>query len=219
MRAVYIMISQTHTKFARWVRKLGRTNYNHAAISLDAELNQLYAFARPQHNAVLLARLVHENVFRYTLGKYNYVNVVIFRLEVTDEQYEWIEQTIRKILDDHEYIYNLLSVLSYPALRGFSTYKAFSCVEFIMFVLQSLGYEVTRPLYQYKPDDLLEVLGHVVFFRGNLLDYRADSGDEYNYLSPLTFRLMRDSATVLKELLVRLPSSQHSWDWPHKLSG
>ena len=128
------MISQTNTRFARLVRKFGKTHYNHAAVALDEELEQLYAFARPKHKAVLLARLVKENVHRYTLGKEQTVNVVIFKIDVTMRQYLWVKNTIEQIYADKEYIYNLLSVLSYPVSRGFSTYKAFSCIEFAMFI-------------------------------------------------------------------------------------
>ena len=121
------MISQTNTRFARLVRKFGKTHYNHAAVALDEELEQLYAFARPKHKAVLLARLVKENVHRYTLGKEQTVNVVIFKIDVTMRQYLWVKNTIEQIYADKEYIYNLLSVFNYKIFQTCRTNSCDSC--------------------------------------------------------------------------------------------
>lgn len=185
------------------VRKFGRTHYNHAAIALDEELEQLYAFARPKHKAVLLGRLVKENVHRYTLGKAQTVNVVIFKIDVTMQQYLWVKNTIEQIHGDKEYIYNLLSVLSYPVSRGFSTYKAFSCIEFVMFILKALNYDIAKPLYRYRPDDILPMLCENIWFQGDILEYKEDSGYDHEYFSPLTFNLFWDSAVTLMLLLTR----------------
>lgn len=202
-KSIYIMISQTNTRFAGLVRKFGRTHYNHAAVALDEELDQLYAFARPKHKAVLLARLVRENVHRYTLGKEQTVNVVIFKLDVTERQYLWVKNTIEQIYGDREYIYNLLSVLSYPLSKGFSTYKAFSCIEFAMFILKALSYDVTKPLYRYKPDDLLPLLYENICFQGDILEYKEDDGYDHEYFSPWTFHLFRESVVTLLWLFMR----------------
>lgn len=197
------MLSQTHTRFARLIRLVGKTRYNHVAISLDKNLDELYAFARPQHNGILLARLVHETVRRYTLGRTDFVDVAIYQLEVSEEQYEWVRETILRIHSDKKYIYNLLSVLTYPFLGGFSTYKAFSCVEFAMYILKGIGYEVTQPLFKYKPDDLVDLLADKLYFQGNLLDYKADSGPDNGYFAPLTLKVITDSMAAGFELVAR----------------
>lgn len=197
------MISQTNTRFAGLVRKFGRTRYNHAAVALDVELEELYAFARPMHRGVLLARLVKENIYRYTLGKEQTVDVVIFKVDVTESQYLWVEKTIQQISSDKEYIYNLLSVLSYPLSRGFSTYKAFSCIEFAVFILKALNYDITKPLYRYKPDDLLHLLDGKVWYQGDILEYKPDDGYDYDYFSPLTLQLLWESLAALMGLLRR----------------
>lgn len=202
-KSIYIMISQTNTRFAGLVRKFGRTQYNHAAVALDVELEQLYAFARPNHKAVLLSRLVKENVYRYTLGKEKIVDVVIFKIDVTNDQYRWVEKTIEQIYNDKEYIYNLLSVLSYPVSRGFSTYKAFSCIEFAMFILKALNYDIPKPLYRYKPDDLLHLLCGNIWYQGDILEYKPDSEYDQEYFSPWTFQIFWESVVTFAGLLTR----------------
>ena len=47
MRYLYVMVSRTDTGFARLIRRFTGCYYNHAAISFDCDLRQLYSFARP----------------------------------------------------------------------------------------------------------------------------------------------------------------------------
>lgn len=53
-RYIYILISQTATKFGYVLRTIGRIRYNHAAIALDPQLKEWYSFARKQHRTVLI---------------------------------------------------------------------------------------------------------------------------------------------------------------------
>ena len=216
MKEIYIMISQTHTGFAHVLRKVGKIQYNHASIALDRDLNQLYAFARPKHHALLLGRLVRENMCRYTLGKYYYVAVTIFRIEVSEEQYEWIADTIHRIFENDEYVYNLFSVLSTPVTGGFSTYKAFSCIEFIMYILREIGYLFEKPICSYCPDDLLNILRDDICYEGNLIRYkeRIDETIDQDYFSPLTAREWKDSACAPVVLLYRLLMGSRLYSGP-----
>ncbi|MCL1913295.1 MAG: hypothetical protein FWG10_05320 [Eubacteriaceae bacterium] len=202
---IYVLLSKTHTGVARLIRLFGKTHYNHAAISLDADLNELYAFARPQHYGIMLARLVHESVYRYTLGKEDYVDVVIFELDVTPEQHQWVRETIESIQNDNEYMYNYLSVLTYPFFKGFSTYKAFSCIEFAMYILKGLDCcgSFTENICRYMPGDLLDLLPDSIIYQGNLLDYKHDDSIDTGYYSPITYKLVKDSAIAVKKLCQR----------------
>ena len=204
MKNIYILISQTHTGFAGTVRRLGKVKYNHAAVALDENMKELYAFARPKHSAVLLGRLVQESQFRYTLGKFPVVNVMIFCIPVTDEQYAWVRDTIYRIKSSRDYIYNLFSVLSTPLTGGFATYKAFSCIEFVMFLLQGLGYPMDKPLYRYRPDDLIALLSDSVLYQGNLLEYKRDETVDEGYYSRLSPEEVLTSMLIPFRLFYRL---------------
>ena len=58
---IYVVVSHTATRFGKILRIFGKIEYNHSAIALDENFNELYAFARPQYRAMILARLVKEN--------------------------------------------------------------------------------------------------------------------------------------------------------------
>lgn len=209
---VYIMISQTHTGFAMALRRVGGLHYNHASIALDDRLNHLYSFARPNYRTPMLARLNRESVSRYTLLRERFVDVVIFRLPVTQAQYEWARAAIRQVEQDEEYLYNLFSVLTHPLTGGFCTYKSFSCIEFVMYLLQGMGIKLDQPLYRYKPGDLLTLFPQHLHFQGNLLDY-CPEGEDPDYFAPVsTHVVMLSSVRVLGQLLFRLVCRPHCYE-------
>lgn len=220
---LYFMISRTPTRFGALLRRLGSLEYNHASVSFDAGLRQLYSFSRQQHNTLLIAKLMHETPDRFTLRKYPFVAVVLFRVPVSAEQYKAVREIVDAVRSDPEYIYNYLSVITYPVTRGFSTYKAFSCLEFVMLLLKKLGFPVDKPLYRYKPDELRTLLGDYTVFEGNLLDYLAQQnvpvspgagdgdgepsadGKENDYFAPLNAHLIKESLLNAVRVVVRLP--------------
>lgn len=202
-RAIYIMISSTPTKFAHLIRLFGRVQYNHAAIALDADLNYLYAFARPQHKALLLGRLVRESLERYTLRKNVTVPVVVFRLPVTSAEYQYIESTIYNIQQDREYMYNLFSVITFPFFKGFETYKAFSCIEFVTYLLKKLNYPLSKPCFSYKPDDLLNLLTDNIIYQGDIRNCLVHNQTDCTYFAPLTMEAYAKSVNAIWELLKR----------------
>lgn len=189
-RAVYIVLSQTQTKFGRCIRIIAKQRYNHASIALDSELTELYAFARPQRYAVLQGGLVRESLDRYTMGNGHPVPVAVYRVPVAEEDYRWVRDTIGKMLDNPEYMYNLFSVLTYPMFQGFSVYRAFSCIEFVAYLLYALGYLGEGPLCRYKPDDLIPILEPLLVYQGDIRGCLRWSGADYRYFAPLDSAVM-----------------------------
>ena len=125
---IYIVISKTCTNFGKTIRTVGRVRYNHASIALDEGLRELYSFGRQKHAALLTGKLVRENISRFTLDKVSNVDITVFKVPVTDEQYDDLTEFIRTVYEDREYLYNLFSVLTYPLTKGLSVYKAFTCI-------------------------------------------------------------------------------------------
>ena len=202
-RYIYILISQTATKFGYVLRTIGRIRYNHAAIALDPQLKEWYSFARKQYRTVLIGGIVKESIERYTLRKCAHVQVTIFRIPVTEEQYMRVTKQIMRIRQDQEYKYNLFSVLTYPITKGFSIYKAYSCIEFVMSMLESMGYKLRKPAPQYTPDELLQIFDKQIWFQGNLLDYKALDRRDDNYFAPMKWQQYIQSGLDLREVTRR----------------
>ncbi len=186
MKEVYIVLSQTMTKFGRAIRRVGRMKYNHTAIVLDDDFDEWYSFARRHHRAVLTGGLVKETIQRYTLKQDCVIESAVFRIPLSDQKYEELERSINAISNDKEYIYNLLSVLTYPLLHGFKTYKAFTCAEFVAYLLSNAGFMFDEVLCSYKPDDIGRFLQQYLIYEGDLVDYVADKNNDKNYANKVT---------------------------------
>jgi hypothetical protein len=62
---------------------------------------------------------------------------------VTRQQYLRGKSRILEIRHDGDgYLYNLFSVLLFPIMKGFETYKAYSCAEFVAHMLRTMDIEL-----------------------------------------------------------------------------
>ncbi len=202
-KSIYVVISSTCTNFGKTIRAIGKVRYNHASVSLDEQMHEIYSFGRQKHSALLTGKLVKENISRFTLDKVSHVDVTVFKIDVTEEQYKDITEFIRDVYSDREYLYNLFSVLTYPLTKGLSVYKAFTCIEFIMYLLTRLDMEFDKPLYEYKPDDLLTMLEDNIYYQGNLVEYVVEKKAMTNYFDPFSVPDCKESAICLSKLLAR----------------
>jgi len=198
MKYLYIMISKTETGVGRLLRRFGDLNYNHVSLSLDEELTSLYSFARSERYGFLTGSIVHETTDRYLAGSQEDVQIEIFRIPVSDQAYQEVCELVHEVLNDKEYMYNLISVVAYPLFKGFSTYKAYSCMEFVLAMLEPTKVmDLEEPLYSYRPDDLETMLKEYVHYKGNLLEYVPDETFSEDYFRPITLNLIRRSLIAL----------------------
>ncbi len=193
MKHIYIMLSSTKTKFAKAIRIFGKQKYNHASLIVSDDYSEIYAYARPQHNAVLLAGLVEENLERYTLGKEGKVPVAVYKIEVSDSEYGWIMTNIKEMLYNPEYIYNLFSVLSHPIFKGFSVEKSFTCIEFIVYLLRRRGMLTEKKCCHYTPDDLIDELKEFLVYEGDVRGLIPDRKGKRDYFAPFSWSLFKQS--------------------------
>ena len=108
MKHLYVMLSHTNTGFGRLIRRVSRCHYNHAAIAFDEDLAQLYSFARKLHDIPLSAGLTRETPAMYAMGQQQ-VDVIIYRVPVSDQDYTVARRTVQMMCRDGDYIYNVLS--------------------------------------------------------------------------------------------------------------
>jgi hypothetical protein len=202
-KAIYIVLTATQTNFARCIRYFGRTKYNHASVSLDEGLTRMYSFARPQKYSFFKGRCVRETLDRFTMREGRSVPAVIFRIPVTAYEHRRIKKFIRRIYNDKEYMYNLISVISYPLTHGFPTYKALSCTEFTSLVLKKMGFPMPYKPWSYKPDDLISILGEYTIYKGDLSDYMTDEIKSRNFFEEISFDMFISNLTAAARIILR----------------
>lgn len=171
---IYIMVSQTPTRFGKLIRKAAKMDYNHVSIAFDENLYELYSFGRYQNKVPIIAGLVKEYPERFSLRKEKYVKVKIFKVPVEHKSYLLAQDKIYNIINNHnEYLYNLFSVLTFPLLKGFETYKAYTCCEFVVLLLRemNLGKYIYKKSCKVTPKDFEFMFEDYLHYEGNLLDY------------------------------------------------
>ncbi|HEY5588030.1 MAG TPA: hypothetical protein VIK86_03635, partial [Candidatus Paceibacterota bacterium] len=89
---VYVIISRTPTSMGKIIRKFLKGKYNHASISLDENLSQMYSFCRLSVSNPLVGGIVRESVFTLTTGLEEDVPINVYRIPVTQEKYEIISK-------------------------------------------------------------------------------------------------------------------------------
>ena len=205
---IYLIISETPSRFGRVIRFITKTKYNHASLAFDEDLRELYSFGRRQNKVPLNAGLVWEYPERFSLGKVDCVNVRIYKIPVTMNQYLRGKKRIKQIKNDPDgYLYNLFSVLSFPIFHGFHTYKAFSCAEFVAHMLNYMGVELQgdKREFEYTPEEIGDSMPSKVLFEGNLLDYcnYEHPVPESFFENPRYFRATFISCNVITRLVYR----------------
>ena len=202
-RYIYVVLSQTPTKFGSMIRRRTKTKYSHISISFDEKLIELYSFGRAQHEIPMKAGLVKEFRERFSLNKVDYVPCKIYKIPVTQLDYARGFEMIKEIKNDTDgYIYNLFSVLTYPMFHGIATYKAFTCVEFTAYMLHAMNVEwkQSKPDHKYMPEQLGAELEEWYHSEGNLLDILKPNPVE----SEFYFRKSNCFNTALKSAWVLL---------------
>ena len=178
MNYIYVMISGTHSKWGRLIRAVLGTKYNHAALAFDENLEELYSFARKQYMLPLDAGFVKETIAMYTMRSGDEVPIMIFKIPVDSYTYQAMLRQIYRTQKDKAYMYNLFSALTFPLLHGFPTYKAYTCIEFVVDMLKIAGIEFKKSSCSYEPAELVEILGQYEFYTGNLLEYKVFNKEE-----------------------------------------
>lgn len=187
-RYIYLVFSKTPSRVGKMIRLFSGARFNHVSVAFDKDLSKLYSFGRRKNNIPLNAGLVKEYPERFSLKKVDFVEVKILEIPVTKKQYNLGKLRIKQIMQDKKYLYNLYSVIFYPLFKGFYTYKAYTCVEFVLHMLKYMEVDICtdKPTYKYLPDELLPIANFPVIFEGNLLEY-VESGisDTGSFFDPM----------------------------------
>lgn len=164
---LYLMIAQTDTGIGSVIRTLSRFPYNHAALTLDPSLRRWVAFGRYIHNLPLYGGFINEPVERY-LAKGQDIPVRIFRLEVTQEKYQQLEQLFSLAGNqDNGLLYNFYDLVANYFGQKIPIPGAYTCLGFACAVLE-------REFLSFR--ELNAYLGPYLYYDGTLSALVSDSG-------------------------------------------
>lgn len=163
---LYVLLTKTQLKTGKIIRKITKFEYNHCSISFDKNFKTLYSFSRKHKNSTFYAGLVKESSLRYTEDN-KQTKVQIFQIPLTTKEYKKLKNYL-KDLEKHEeeYIYNYLSLITYPFRKKVNVQKAYTCCEFTVHILKDFckmidlgknkkGYCSIQELSEYLLDYLI----------------------------------------------------------------
>lgn len=207
-RSLYVVLSKTSSGIGSAIRFVTNYEYNHASVATDKHLSFLYSFARKNRNAVLSAGFVEESLLRYYWKPEKDVVIKLFRVPLDENNYIKMRRILRHVSNNRErYIYNYLTMLSFFIGKRVSINRAFTCVEFVEYLLSELDIVPKPDKKAYASVKTLDsYLSDYLIYEGRLADVAVSHGwgDDKYYLSLGMQDFVRESLRSMKELFVRL---------------
>lgn len=162
---VYIVFSATPYRIGKMIRSFTKDDYNHASISLDEDLSRMYGFARRYCKVPMYGGFVKESTSRFNPNGVN-SSIKVHRIPVSAETYEALENRFATMYEHREeYLYNHLSFLAVPLKKPIPIRDAYTCLEFCVEVMYSIGLDVTPGKY-YSIHDILTFLEPYTLYEG-----------------------------------------------------
>ncbi len=142
MHNLYVLFSATPYKMGMFIRTVTCSTYNHVSLSLDPQLEELYAFARRYYKTPFYGGFVRETPGRY-YHKGLPSRVKLCRIPLTEAQYTELQALLSQMYRRREqYLYNHFSALAVPLRRRIPVQDAYLCVEFCVEILRRAGLDV-----------------------------------------------------------------------------
>ncbi|MFT3951865.1 MAG: hypothetical protein QM689_07990 [Oscillospiraceae bacterium] len=174
-RYIYVVLTQTGTVPARMIKWVTKAPYNHASVTCDIELRNIYSFCRISKARPLPAGFVNEN----DLGVFDMFNTVpceIYAFEASDEQYENYEALITHFKRKNKYYgYNVLGLFALAFGIPIQRKKRFICSQFVAHVLSECKLAAfEKKLALVKPDDFRYLENARLVYKGDMKKFTYD---------------------------------------------
>ncbi|TFB21392.1 hypothetical protein E3U55_08745 [Filobacillus milosensis] len=172
-QSVYIMLSDTGTLFTNLIKTYTKAPYNHASISFDQELKDMYSFGRKNPKNPLHGGFVKEDILTGTYSRYKNTTCVIYKLEVTPREVE----KMKRIMDvfirkDDKFLYNILGVVGVSIKEPIEFSNSYFCSQFVSEVLKRSGIKLWDKLpAMVTPEDFRKSNQLELIYEGKLFDF------------------------------------------------
>ncbi len=172
MRKIYIVLTYTGTILSKLVRGYTGKEYAHVSIALDKDLEEMYSFGRLNPYIPFIGGFVHESINHGTFKRFYKTKTKIYSMEVNDDQYKKIVETIDDFNANREtYRFNVLGLFLVAVHLKLKREKCFYCAEFVKYVLDNSDLNVDLPEI-VKPDDFNKIDNLQEIYTGFLRQYK-----------------------------------------------
>ena len=172
MKNIYIVLSQTGTLFSRAIKWHTKDPYNHASISFDESLEEMYSFGRKRRYNPIDTGLIQENFDRGIFPYFPNARCCVLEIPVTEKEYEVMYSAVQEFYSNKDnYRYNLMGVLSYTVGLGLDRKDHFFCSQFVAYIISNAGCWTSNPSLT-KPMDFLSIPNRKIVFEGNIAEFK-----------------------------------------------
>ncbi|WP_326911373.1 hypothetical protein [Sedimentibacter sp. MB31-C6] len=170
MKEINIVLTQTNTLVSKTLKAFSKKPYNHISISFTEDCTDMYSFGRKITWLPLPGGFVRENINHGIFKLYPETKCKIYKLEVTDSEYNIIKRRLEKFINSPErFKYSILNlVLMYfniPLKRDYY-YVCSSFVTYLLWGIIPFNKEITLVV----PDDY-NTLELETIYEGPLFEY------------------------------------------------
>ena len=172
MKKIYIVLTYTGTNLSKIIKMYTRDKFSHASIAFDEELEQMYSFGRLNPYNPFFGGFVHENINSGTFGRFKKTNASVYSLEVEDEQFYKMQETIKNIEENKEkYDFNVMGLFAVALNLKIQKKNSFYCAEFVKHVLENGGMGTHLPRI-IRPDHFEKLENLHLEYEGKFNEYK-----------------------------------------------
>jgi hypothetical protein len=167
---IYLILSRTGTLLSRVIGIFTEGRYTHASISFDSKFNRLYSFGRTNPNNPFSGGFAEENLFDGVYRKFTYSQCLIYKIKITDIQYEILKDTVTSFCTKkREYRYNFLGLFGVILNKPIKRQNYYFCSQFVSELLIKSSVYITHKIPELtKPEDLLQITNKELVYEGSI---------------------------------------------------
>lgn len=184
---IYLVFSFTGTLLSRIIKRITKDNYAHVSISLEDNFEKMYSFGRKHASNPIWAGLVTENLFDGVFKNFKYSQCLVYKIEITEEQYNRLEIEINKFMEEQKkYRYNFVGLIALKFNKTFKRKYHYFCSQFISELLhKSRILHLNKPPELMKPCELINIENKSFVFEGLITDFNEFlKNNKINHTNP-----------------------------------
>lgn len=167
-RYIYLIFSKTGTWLSKTLGVFSATKYVHTSISFDNSFTKMYSFGRTNPDNPFSGGLVEENLQDGVYKKFFKSECVIYRVRITNQQYNFLTSEIRNFLKDKDkYRYNFLGLFFILIDKPIKRKDHYFCSQFVSeLLIKSDIYITNKPPELIKTHELFSVNNMELIYEG-----------------------------------------------------
>lgn len=176
MKTIYILLTKSTTICSKVVHLATKSEYTHAAISLDKNFDKLYTFSRKYKRLLLPAGFVVESAYDGIMGDSDDMNCAVYELQISNHAYKKLVRLFRH-MDYHKdkYRYSILGLVFNYFNKAYERKGYYFCSQFVHHALTHSGaIEKESESSLVRPMDFRELPEVKEIFKGNIRELRSN---------------------------------------------